>query len=462
MNRWSFFEMKGDLDAMRYKGNYDLWYANSNGRLEDELKPIIDDTQAMDMVRVGVVVGQVNLYLCHVPFQLEQVLALPSTEPVEEGKTSKEDEEDEEEEEESSEGEDAQSSNNEEAAEEGDKEEEVHNEEGCHNVYGSEDSDSESVEDSATSITFGDSEEEDISKGFDIQAEQRNVFEIKTQSENQAVSLNASTSKARGLSDEEYESEELMSEDSDEDEDDDHIVQKQVFPRFKPIKDMADYKFDLRTIFGSKIEFIDAVKTHAMHNGKSTKFIKNDNQRVRVICIGGTKVRPCLWKLTTMKLSGEETWQLRVCHNTHTCSRDTVVKLMSADWLARKFESKLRSNPKTKIKELVDMAKRKWSQTLKKRKASRAKKIALKKIHGSNTEQFKRLFHHKFICCLTSNSQLYLGSKYVCCGILLVAMSPPLRTPLHLLQRSFLLQQAQLKVMPKLVPTEKEHDTDTN
>ncbi|KAF7802804.1 putative MULE transposase domain-containing protein [Senna tora] len=167
--------------------------------------------------------------------------------------------------------EDAQSSdeNNEEAAEEGDaeegdKEEEVHNAEGGHNVYGSEDSDSESVEDSAASITFGDSEEEDISRGFDIPVEQHNVFEIETESENSAVSLNASTSKAQGLSDEE-------------------------------------------------------------------------------------------------------------------------------------------SNPKTKIKELVDMAKRKWSQTLKKGKSSRAKKVTLEKIDGSNTEQFKRLFdfYHKL---LRSNS----------------------------------------------------------
>ncbi|KAF7841607.1 Sporozoite surface protein 2 [Senna tora] len=357
MDRWSFFEMKGDLDAMGYKGNYDLWYANPNGRLEDQLKPIIDDTEAMDMAR-----------------------------PVEEeGKTSEGEDE-----EESSEGEDAQSSddNNEEAAEEGDNKEEVHTSQGGHNVYGSEDSYNESVEDSAASITFGDSEEEDISKGFDIVAEVHNVFEIETENENQAVS----TSKARGLSDEEYEFEQLMSEYSDEDEDDEPIVEKKVFPRFKPIKDMTDYKFDLGTIFGSKIEFVDAVETHAVHNGQSTKFIKNDKQRVRVICVGGTKVRPCLWTLTTMKLPGEETWQLRVCHNTHTCSRDTVVKLMSADWLARKFESKLRSNPKTKIMELVDMAKRKWSETLKKGKANRAKKIALEKIHGSNTEQFKRLF----------------------------------------------------------------------
>ncbi|KAF7802846.1 hypothetical protein G2W53_041957 [Senna tora] len=271
----------------------------------------------MDMAQVDVVVGQVNLYLCHVPFQLEQVLAIPSTEPVEEGKTSEEDEE-----------------------------EEESSEEGGHNVYGSEDSENESVKDSAVSITFGDSEEEDIIRGFNIPAEQHDVFE--TESENQAIILNASTSKAQGLSDEEYESEELLSEDSNEDEDDDHIVQKQVFPRFKQIKDMTYYKVDLGTIFGIKIEFIDVVKTHAVHNGKSTKFIKNDKQRVRIICVGGTKVRPCLWIITTMKLPGKETWKLRVCHNTHTCSRDIAVKLMSADWLARKFESKLRSNPKTK------------------------------------------------------------------------------------------------------------------
>ncbi|KAF7802841.1 putative inactive protein kinase [Senna tora] len=208
------------------------------------------------------------------------------------------------------EGEDAQSSdeNNEEAAEEGDaeegdKEEEVHNAEGGHNVYGSEDSDSESVEDSAASITFGDSEEEDISRGFDIPVEQHNVFETETESENSAVNLNASTSKAQGLSDED----------------------------FKQIKDMTDYKFDLGTIFGSKTEFIDAVKTHAVHNGKSTKFIKNEKQRVRVICVGGTKVKQCLWTITTMKLPGEETSELRVCHNIHTCSRVTAVKLMSAD-----------------------------------------------------------------------------------------------------------------------------------
>ncbi|KAF7824580.1 pentatricopeptide repeat-containing protein [Senna tora] len=113
-----------DLAAMGYIGNYDMWYANPNGRLEEELKPIVDDIQAVEMAQLEESSDEDNEEAAQPP-----PVTLNDDEYV------------------PNDGEGTDSDDN---AYEAD------------NVNESDDSDSDSEDDSVASITFG----EDISKGY--------------------------------------------------------------------------------------------------------------------------------------------------------------------------------------------------------------------------------------------------------------------------------------------------------
>ena len=116
--------------------------------------------------------------------------------------------------------------------------------------------------------------------------------------------------------------------------------------------------------------------------------MKNDKMRCKAVCTGGND---CQWQATCRKLGCEDTWQLRSCLNTHTCSRALDNPVMSSTWLSESLDKKLRYNPKMRLSHIRNMAKEKWNCNLSKTKACRARKKALLNIKGSMAEQFRRI-----------------------------------------------------------------------
>jgi len=87
----------------------------------------------------------------------------------------------------------------------------------------------------------------------------------------------------KGLSDvEEYNSDELES-GSDSDEDG---VENPKLPTFKMPYSMKKFKWEVGTLFMTKSDFQDVVRTYAVENAKDLKFKKNDMRRMMVICKG--------------------------------------------------------------------------------------------------------------------------------------------------------------------------------
>ncbi|KAF7833237.1 sarcoplasmic reticulum histidine-rich calcium-binding protein-like [Senna tora] len=169
IDRWSFFEMKDGLAEMGHTGNYDMWFSQSNVRLEDTLKPIVDDRGAMEMGKIGLAFSIVELYLLHTLFELTEILQLPLNEPPPplssrgEGDTDDGDED-------SDDGDDSDDTDD------GDEDSDDGNEPSPppepHTVRLSDDdgsdydSDDDTDADSAADIIFNDSEEEDVEKDF--------------------------------------------------------------------------------------------------------------------------------------------------------------------------------------------------------------------------------------------------------------------------------------------------------
>ena len=180
-----------------------------------------------------------------------------------------------------------------------------------------------------------------------------------------------------------YESEELLS-GSEEDED-----PPRRFPSFNEVPDLTDFKWEVGTLFGTKDEFKDAIKTYAVHSGRDLKFEKNDSYRVRVRCKEG-----CVWEAYLFKLPNEATWQLRKIVDNHTCSREYRVRMLSSRWLSKDLVEGVKENHLIRLTDIQNRVQSKWNSGITKTKASRARRMARDKVDGSFKEQYYRLYDY--------------------------------------------------------------------
>ncbi|KAL2253101.1 UNVERIFIED_CONTAM: hypothetical protein Sindi_0104800 [Sesamum indicum] len=86
------------------------------------------------------------------------------------------------------------------------------------------------------------------------------------------------------------------------------------FVAFNPDQ-MYDPALELGMIFSSKKEFKKAVQSHAIKNKRTVKFTKNDSFRVYAVCSG----EGCEWKIHATKLKNEQTFQVNLYKDEHTC-----------------------------------------------------------------------------------------------------------------------------------------------
>ncbi|WVZ22321.1 hypothetical protein V8G54_000865 [Vigna mungo] len=140
-------------------------------------------------------------------------------------------------------------------------------------------------------------------------------------------------------------------------------------------------------------------ESYAVHGGRELKFIKNDNRRVRVRCLGAQK--SCPWMAYCGYMEGCSTWQLRKVVDNHSCSRQFNIKMMNAKWLSETLDNSMQQNPDLKINEIRSKSLRKWNTNVTLSKARRAKIMASDKLESSFKNQFKRIhdYAHELLKC---------------------------------------------------------------
>ncbi|KAK1389350.1 hypothetical protein POM88_017528 [Heracleum sosnowskyi] len=80
---------------------------------------------------------------------------------------------------------------------------------------------------------------------------------------------------------------------------------------------------------------------------RETWFKKNDLQMLQAKCR-----QNCLWYLFASKMDETCAFQVKTYNKDHNCILVHKHKLMTSDWLARKIGSKVRANPKWKLREI--------------------------------------------------------------------------------------------------------------
>jgi hypothetical protein len=206
-------------------------------------------------------------------------------------------------------------------------------------------------------------------------------------------------------------------------------------------------------IFGSREEVKQLVKRHAIESRKSLSFLRNDKDRIRVVCeghvakpivfdgpggsskgndgpgcvVGSTgpqkskscvlkskqsdidgsggqkrhKLRKdrllqvdCPWVLHISKLKAkEETWAVKTYNPTHTCLNSRVNLHLTAKFMSQEdwMMKQVETNPNIPIKHLQQEAAMRYELNVSKMKAFRAKAQARQQVEGDYKDQYARL-----------------------------------------------------------------------
>ena len=110
---------------------------------------------------------------------------------------------------------------------------------------------------------------------------------------------------------------------------------------------MEGYNWEVGTYFTEKEEFVEAIRTYGMHNGRKLKIFRNDKRRICVKCLGAKGT--CKWYAYCAYKVAQSTWQLRRITNEHSCSKEFNIQMITSKWLSQRLEKNIRYNPDIKL-----------------------------------------------------------------------------------------------------------------
>ncbi|KAM3200429.1 hypothetical protein P3L10_032791 [Capsicum annuum] len=124
------------------------------------------------------------------------------------------------------------------------------------------------------------------------------------------------------------------------------------FPEFNPKTDGLYPTLALELIFKSKNEFKNAVKTHAVNQGRYIIWSKNDKERITAVC---AKHPDYDWEIMASKMYRDSAFQVKMYNPTHKCKNwNHINKTITSSFIARRFLDAIKSNMDWKISEFRD------------------------------------------------------------------------------------------------------------
>ncbi|XP_012852893.1 PREDICTED: uncharacterized protein LOC105972477 [Erythranthe guttata] len=162
------------------------------------------------------------------------------------------------------------------------------------------------------------------------------------------------------------------------------------FPVFNPKLDMDDPHFELGLCFPDADTFRAAIKQHSRVHGRDLKYKKNDKDKVRAIC----KHKGCPWMIYASQIRGELTLQVKTIHSVHECTRKEKVTAATSNWLASKYQDKLRTDPNWPINSMMVAAKKECKLLFSTHQMYRATKRANELNRGTHVEQYGLIWRY--------------------------------------------------------------------
>ncbi|GMI76239.1 hypothetical protein HRI_001293200 [Hibiscus trionum] len=165
------------------------------------------------------------------------------------------------------------------------------------------------------------------------------------------------------------------------------------YPEFNSETDLKNPQFKKGMMFSHQSVLKAAVKQYAVLNRYNVRLKTNDSRRLQVVCKDG-----CPWMIWASRLNPkivkESSWQIKTYIGQHTCIRDTVNANCTSTWLAKTYMEKWRVDPTYSSGSLQKDVENDHILHVPLTKCCRAKKLALKKLHGDDEEQYTRIYDY--------------------------------------------------------------------
>lgn len=162
------------------------------------------------------------------------------------------------------------------------------------------------------------------------------------------------------------------------------------YKEFKPVSGKQNPIFELGMIFKSRAQFVGVVRHHAILNGKDIRFKMNDGCRVRAICRQG-----CPWTIfASLRRGHNKILQVKIYEPKHICGRILVNRLVNSSWLVMVYLNEFRLNPTSSVSSLIERIRVDFNVMVSQSQVYRARKKALRKLAGSVSEQYAKLWNY--------------------------------------------------------------------
>ena len=156
--------------------------------------------------------------------------------------------------------------------------------------------------------------------------------------------------------------------------------QVRKFPMFKPVDKAEHIYFEKDMLFTTPKQFKEAITDYTVSGGWGIKFVKNDLQKVRVVCQEGCKFVEYLTKVPR-----ERSYQLRTLTLEHTCSITYKNPRCTSSYIGKKLMKKVKKQPDIKMRDIQEVVHDKYTLNISAGKASRARDKAREYVDGAYT-----------------------------------------------------------------------------
>ncbi|RYR26428.1 hypothetical protein Ahy_B02g060659 [Arachis hypogaea] len=131
----------------------------------------------------------------------------------------------------------------------------------------------------------------------------------------------------------------------------DDMIKKRRFPKYNEAEMNREYEFQVGLEFKSLSQFKEAVKEHALLNGRDIRFRKNDKVRCRVVCKG--RKGKCKWVCFASKVGGSDCFRIKTLNEKHTCGMNYSGRLASSSWISKKIANNISRGEEMKLATVI-------------------------------------------------------------------------------------------------------------
>ncbi|KAL3529703.1 hypothetical protein ACH5RR_009025 [Cinchona calisaya] len=158
------------------------------------------------------------------------------------------------------------------------------------------------------------------------------------------------------------------------------------FPVFDEKRDMDNPKLKLGMIFKDVKVFRAALRENSIKEGYEFRFVKNDGNRVTVVCDD-----ECPFRIHASKMQGSNKFQIKTMKKHIVHPRRYRMNAVTSTWAANKHMDRLIDDPKMKVKAIRRSVRREFGVFISNDQAYKTKWKALEQIEGNHQLHYKRI-----------------------------------------------------------------------